>query len=674
MKRAKNKNMVVLVVIVIVTLTSSIGYSALQSNLKVTADLNVLKDYVPDGTLYDVMHHISEMDNVSSKYVSSPSGIDFSEVSSDTNGKGVYELNTTKDEKYPIHYYRGEVDNNVIFANFCWKIIRTTETGGIKLIYNGEPSDDGKCDNIGTSTQIGTSSYNEKYDEAKYVGYKYDNDEVDSTIKIKIDEWYKNNIEGKYSNYLEDTVFCNDRSISGQQGVFRFYEPRQRSYVSNIPTLECIQESDKFTVSNGKLKYPVGLITSDETIYAGGIYGKLSKFYLKNNENYWMMSPSNFDDNPSSLQHTTDELDGDCYAEIMYVRSDGRFWDLIVLDSLGIRPVLSLKHETKYLSGNGSKETPLLITPITKSLYNVIKSKSVFDNVKSEYVSSDTGIDFSKISSDTNGKGVYELHTTKDDEHPIYYYRGAVTDNNIIFADFCWKIIRTTETGGIKLIYNGEPSSDNKCINTIGENTQIGQSAYNENYDESKYVGYKYDNDEVDSTIKTKIESWYKTNIDEKKDASGKSYTTYIEDLEFCNDKSISSTSGSNIYYGPRYRNYEQKKPSLECPQDKDKSTVSNKKLTYPVGLITADEVVYAGGVYATSNNTYYLYTDQWYWTISPFYFDSSYAYVWHVPSTGSISCGRVYSDGGGVRPVVNLSSNIKVTGGGTSNNPYMVQ
>ncbi len=149
MKKVKNKNMMVLLVIVIVTLTSSIGYSALQSNLKVTADLNVLKDYVPDGTLYDMMHHISEMDNTSSKYVSSPSGIEFSQISSDTNGKGVYELYTTKDDKYPIHYYRGEVDNNVIFANFCWKIIRTTETGGIKLIYNGEPSDDGKCDNTG---------------------------------------------------------------------------------------------------------------------------------------------------------------------------------------------------------------------------------------------------------------------------------------------------------------------------------------------------------------------------------------------------------------------------------------------------------------------------------------------------------------------------------------------
>ena len=86
---------------------------------------------------------------------------------------------------------------------------------------------------------------------------------------------------------------------------------------------------------------------------------------------------------------------------------------------------------------------------------DIIKSSSVMDNVSSNYVSSDSGIDFANPSSDTNGKGVYMLSSTKDDLYPIYYYRGAVNNNNVLFANFCWKIVRTTETGGIKLIYNG---------------------------------------------------------------------------------------------------------------------------------------------------------------------------------------------------------------------------
>ncbi len=345
----------------------------------------------------------------------------------------------------------------------------------------------------------------------------------------------------------------------------------------------------------------------------------------------------------------------------------------VVYGSYGVRPVVSLKQGTKYLSGNGSKDTPYLITPITKSLYNVIKTKSVLDNIKSKYVESEIGIDFSKISSDTNGKGVYELHTTASDKYPVYYYRGAVTDNNIIFANFCWKIIRTTETGGIKLIYNGEPSDDGKCDNTDAA-TEIGTSAYNENYDESQYVGYKYDNDEVDSTIKIKIDSWYKTNIDEKKDASGKSYTTYIEDLKFCNDRSITSASGSSIYYGAYGRNYISRTPSLECPQDEDKFTVANKKLTYPVGLITTDETAYAGGVFGIDNNTYYLYTGNYYWTMSPCYFIGIHSSVWRVNSDGGLNYFNVSNSTYGVRPVINLIPNTQVTGVGTSDNPYIVQ
>ncbi len=667
MRKIKNKNMMVLVVIFVVTLTSSIGYSALQSNLKVTADLNVLKDYIPDETLYGMMHHISEMDNTSSKYVSSPSGVDFHKGSSNTNGKGVYELNITASDKFPIYYYRGEVDNNVIFANFCWKIIRTTETGGVKLIYNGEPSDDGKCDNTGIATQIGTSPYNSSNSQAQYVGYKYDNDTKDSTVKKEVDSWYEENIENKsdnsrasYSTYLDDSFFCNDRSVAKTSGSYIYYGAYDRNLTNRTPSLECNDE-DKFTVSSGKLKYPVGLITMDEAVYAGGEYSDTSSgYYLKTGYSYWTMSPSFF--NGCALMWNVNS-------------SNGFGDDLVTGTSHSVRPVLSLKHETKYLSGNGTKETPFLITPITRSLYNIIKTNSVLDNTKSKYVESETGIDFSKISSDANGKGIYELHTTVNDKYPIYYYRGAVTDNNIIFANFCWKIIRTTETGGVKIIYNGKPSSDNKCNNT-GTATQIGEYAYNESFNEAKYVGYIYDDDTKDSTIKIEVDNWYEENIENKKDSKGASYSTYLDDNFFCNDRSVEIKSGGNIDYGPRYRNYTNRVPSLECSQDDDKFTVANEKLKYPVGLITLDEAAYAGGVYNESSENY-LKTGSRYWTMSPSHFygniDNAGAGAWTIRADGDFYGYSVYYTNFGVRPVVNLLPSTQVTGAGNSNNPYVV-
>ena len=94
---------------------------------------------------------------------------------------------------------------------------------------------------------------------------------------------------------------------------------------------------------------------------------------------------------------------------------------------------------------------------INRTLVSVIKGEAVLDNIASTYVTSPTGIDFSQISSDTNGKGLYILNGTENNQYPIMYYRGAVENNNVKFANFCWKSARTTETGGVKLIYNRTP-------------------------------------------------------------------------------------------------------------------------------------------------------------------------------------------------------------------------
>ena len=231
--------------------------------------------------------------------------IDFSKTSAQDSTNGIY-TTTNTDSGNPVYYYRGNVDNRVIFANFCWRIVRTTETGGVKLIYDGVPSN-GQCSNTGSNSTIGNSAFNSIYNDAKYVGYKYGSsidDETytdDSIIKAKIDDWYETNMTS-YTSQLEDTVFCNDRSYT-KDGVITNFGAYTRLDTNKTPTLKCQNMRDKFTTKaingNGALEYPVGLITADEMAYAGGKYYSSSSdanrsFYLYTGRDYWVLSPYSF--------------------------------------------------------------------------------------------------------------------------------------------------------------------------------------------------------------------------------------------------------------------------------------------------------------------------------------------------------------------------------------------
>ena len=127
-------------------------------------------------------------------------------------------------------------------------------------------------------------------------------------------------------------------------------------------------------------------------------------------------------------------------------------------------------------------------------------------------------------------------------------------------------------------------------------------------------------------------------------------------------------------YYKPYQRIANQFKPSLSCSQNSDKFSVANGNLTYPVALITIDEASLAGGRKSNVNGQYYLYTGNHYWTMSPNMFDPwlGNAYVWAIRVDGQLVTGNFVSVSIGVRPVINLKSNVKITKGtGTASNPY---
>ena len=116
---------------------------------------------------------------------------------------------------------------------------------------------------------------------------------------------------------------------------------------------------------------------------------------------------------------------------------------------------------------------------VNGSLEEIMRKSAVMDNINSDYVDNTTpGINFGAVSSDTNGKGVYMRAGTENDAYPIMYYRGAVENNNVIFSNKCWQAMRTTDTGGVKLIYNGELGhvykDDNYELSAYGNVTRTG--------------------------------------------------------------------------------------------------------------------------------------------------------------------------------------------------------
>ena len=327
--------------------------------------------------------------------------------------------------------------------------------------------------------------------------------------------------------------------------------------------------------------------------------------------------------------------------------------------------------ETQNLSGSisvnmkgTSSNNPNLTTEAVKTipLYDYIKNSA----------DKTTTIDFSKTSEASSTNGIY-MTTDTEGNVPVYYYRGNV-DNRVIFANFCWRIVRTTETGGVKLIYDGVPSNG-QCNNT-GSNSTIGSSEFNSSRYGAEYVGYMYGSsidDETytdESTIKKTIDTWYETNMT--------SYTSQLEDTVFCNDRSYTN-DGSNLYFGARARLDTNKTPTLKCQNARDKFTTEtingNGALKYPVGLITADEMAYAGAVYQISNSSFYLNIGQVYWALSP----GDYTTTWGANgfvfgNEGSLGTATVCYITRGVRPSVSLQPGIAKTGGsGTATDPFVI-
>ena len=307
----------------------------------------------------------------------------------------------------------------------------------------------------------------------------------------------------------------------------------------------------------------------------------------------------------------------------------------------------------------------------------------------------------------TTDEGVFEM---EDDYGKSYYYRGAVENNYVKFAGFYWRIIRINGDGSLRIMYDGTQAHANGA-NSSNRFIKTNQT-YNTNYNDNKYVGWMYGPEDTtastskaqaqtntaDSNIKVVVDAWYKTNIEDA------GYGNAVSDTIFCNDRSTPGkeatewSSDTVLGYGTNYTGYGALgrfltgnnstslsaktgiHPTFKCLQKNDAFTVNdtskgNGALTYPVGLITADEIVAAGsGKHESINRSHYLYRgpSYFYFSLSPSGFSDDVACVFLVYATGGLRYASVYNNGS-VVPVINLSAEYVKTlrGTGTTTDPY---
>jgi len=352
-----------------------------------------------------------------------------------------------------------------------------------------------------------------------------------------------------------------------------------------------------------------------------------------------------------------------------------------------------------------------------KDIPNITTGEEALEylNIKVNPTNKTTGFE-TPATTDETANGLFSM---EDDYGTSYYYRGTAPNNYVKFGknasgqDMWWRIIRFNGDGSIRMQYDGAGASG---TNTYTRDFALTSQVWNSKQDDAKYVGWMFggaqgvastskegaQRNETSSPIKIAVDAWYKGNIVDT------GYGNYVHDAIFCNDRSTPGknvtglTSDTGLGYGKNETGYGalgrfmtgnngtnlgshlNPKPQFTCPQENDKFTVStvkgNGSLEYPVGLITADEIVAAGsGKYDTANESYYLYKGWRYWSFSPRYMQIgyyTYTYMFYISSSGSLNG---YSDlhyDNKVAPVINIKPEYisHLEGSGTIDSPWTLK
>ena len=593
---------------------------------------------------------------------------------SSTSDQGLYvqKDDTTKSiNGKPTYYFRGNVTNNyVTFAGMTWRIVRINEDGTIRLI---------------SALQ---------YDGGAYSGSANGSYES-SSIKTKIDNWY-NNLSTANQSLIATGVFCNDTTLTAS------------SRLSSSPTFVC--------PTNAKtLNLKAGIISADELRYSGSAINANGNTFINNGWTWTMTMASStrmYYIRDAGVWNDADGAIISIYRNYRYIINlnsdvtvtggDGTSSNPFVVASNSLTSVSNTAdykvtqyfsaipnsgYEYESLSCTNSQSASydkatgkLMITPTKDTTCTVkFKKKTISNTILASNTIITSTPDFSKgeppASGTNTGSGLYK---TEDDDGTSYYFRGAIDNNYVSFAGFTWRIVRINGNGTIRLIYKGSIGSSSfnvKQGNPYGK--EASYTSYNESActlnspcisDYFTLTSTFYNNKTVtNSTMKTYLENWYKNNL--------ASYDSKIALERFCADTThpnFSSSESDDVIYFGAYLRMDSHSPLLKC-SDTSETYGGNYKLK--IGLLTADEMSFAGlgdDTNASTTNNYLFYNGYWY-TMSLKYSNTNHGRLFSGYREKITDYrGVTYSQA--VRPVINLNSNVDITGGdGTSSNPYTI-
>ena len=589
--------------------------------------------------------------------------------------------------------------NNVIFANHCWQMIRTTDTGGVKMIYNGEV-EDGKCLNtrgnhVGYRARI-TQSMSTTY----YYGTDYTYDKTNnvfsltgttSTGEIKVGEYTckATTADGTCATlYLVDTL-----SSGTTYNVLPLYG---NSHYSGFGTLEFNQQYNSPAyvgyMYNTVYPYTSKTMTSSETMLSSSSLG--TTYWYANSVTWGSPTANQYNlDSPYQVSATTDYPN--LVGEYTF-RSSSQ-----TNTATNVYYIAAVNNSTYYYIqlGNESGTTHDL------SYYNYTYTygDSYTDNGNGTYTinnpitinRSDWYTSYSNV-----GTGKYVCKNAVNDTCSDLWYTTATSNTSMTYIKVAnnYKYAKGFTWDGSKYVLDNDTSTSffewndtNKtsinnahytCWNEMGECTTISYIYYisgiTPNYinitngksveDAINEMLYNDDVNQVNSTIKTGVDAWYKHYLLEDFDDT-------LEDTIFCNDRSQnnSSTNGWNPDGGSttavlQFREYNITS-DLSCPNDTDQFSVSNNKakLTYKVGLMSSPEA-------NILNNSNAQKTGRDYWLASPYYFNYGNAYGRFVSQSGGVYDRYLFS-ANGVRPAVSLRPGTRYSDGdGSMANPYVVE
>ena len=608
-----------------------VGYSYINTDFLSIANVTVKGQQRQTVTcnqtnLHDRIACSAVLDSKASEFVTSKYGINFGENSSDTNGKGVYTFTNSISDTYPVHYFRGNVDNNnVIFGDYCWKIVRTTDTGGTKLVYNGKP--------------MKVYPNGEALEESSYTNLV--NDATNAYV------------------FDEDTKMWstpNDTSGSIASKTFSFSVAEAGNYNFNYnlvsPNADNQNQPFSFYLDGNLLDIPKG----------GNAQGSIDLTNLSASSVitirfFGYFTPGN--SSVTSVNGLSFNLEKSTSPYVLHCREKGG-------------STLSQIGTSAY---NSNYNSPAYVGYMYGTVYEPKSDKDTSGGYT-------YGSSFTFVDDDPNvsGDGTYTLTSTETDTDQLNTHH--YTCFNV--GGTCSELYYIYYKSGTTLYYisltDGKSVED--AINEMNTNTNDSaiKTAVDSWFSNTFATYFTTNSKDYNNYLEDTI--WCNDRSMNTLQYPDVSYESVSNGWIPANGK-----LDSRLYFGGHGRMYI-KNLSVSCPNKNDSFTVTettkgNGALDYPVGLLTAEEIRMAGA-YDTSYNPadYYLATGERWYTITPAFFYGTSPAVYTVGREGGVNSDTgdryggwvVLADTRGVRPAISLKNSVVISSGvGSATNPYII-